>query len=129
LQLLVYATNILQAAHTRLDDILLIFGFLYHHFDSLMDDDDYEVCEGVLKSLEKRWADSHQAVFLAMVILHPLYLTKPFKCLDSLTKAGIQNLLAKLWRRFKTQSNGEPLPIGFMLEIVDYPDEKGLYKN
>ncbi|CDO76574.1 hypothetical protein BN946_scf184831.g10 [Trametes cinnabarina] len=73
------AVNLAQAAHCRLDQVLLIFGFLYHRFSRLPSDiDDEESSSAVLKSLEDRWSKADQSVFVAAVILNPIYRLAPF---------------------------------------------------
>lgn len=78
LEPLAYAANITQAAHCRLDEVILTFGFLYDKYSTLSNAEDISVKEAVQKSLETRWAKADQAVFVAAVILHPLRMTKPF---------------------------------------------------
>ena len=54
----------------------------------------------IIDSLEKWWDKSDQEVFVAAVILNPMYNTKPFAQIRKFTYANIYSLLVKLWKRF-----------------------------
>jgi hypothetical protein len=60
---------------------------------------DLEIRNAVLSSLEKRWKKSDQDCFIAAVILNPFTRTEPFNR-RFLNLAAIQALLARLWKRF-----------------------------
>ncbi len=75
LEPLAIAAQITQAANTRLDQVLLIFSFLYTHFASLSDKDpiDKLACDSICLSLNKHWLKFDQDVFIACLILNPLH--------------------------------------------------------
>ena len=61
LQPLAIASNIAQANTFRLDDVLLVFGRLFGHYDEKLGDSlrplsSYTATTAILKSLKKRWA-------------------------------------------------------------------------
>ncbi|KAJ7781902.1 hypothetical protein DFH07DRAFT_723434, partial [Mycena maculata] len=65
LEPLAIATNIMQAAFCRLDEVLLTFGNLFRSFDSLKENVDRHVRRVVLASIESRWSKCGQDVFIA----------------------------------------------------------------
>ncbi|OJA08695.1 hypothetical protein AZE42_13152, partial [Rhizopogon vesiculosus] len=79
---LALAVNFAQAAHCRLDEVLIILGYLVSRYHDLLNTttstDDQIGFHAIINSLEKRWSKSDQTVFLAAVILNPLYKAKPF---------------------------------------------------
>lgn len=98
------AANITQADNARLDSVLLTFAFLYHHFDQLSDPDDESVREAVTGTIDERWMKADQDVFIAAMILHPAYMTRPFRK-DPTTGvffsvANIFTLMSRLYHRF-----------------------------
>jgi hypothetical protein len=70
------ATNIAQTDFACLHVILLTLGNLYRIFSS--PDMDTAVRNGVLASLEKRWANADQDIFLLSLILNPYVRTDAF---------------------------------------------------
>ena len=54
LEPLAIAANITQSAFCRLDEVLLTFGVLYHHFSNMHDPADNHIRTAVLNSLESR---------------------------------------------------------------------------
>ncbi len=74
LEPLAIAAQITQAANTRLDQVLLIFGFLYTHFASLSDKDpiDKLACNSICLSLNKCWLQFDHYVLVACLSLNPL---------------------------------------------------------
>lgn len=54
----------------------------------------------ILTSIETRWKNSDQDVFIAAVILNPLYRRRPFRKQVAFNNASITALITKLWRRF-----------------------------
>jgi len=81
-------TNIHQAAHSRPKNVPISFGFLYYHYSKVGDDNDLEARNAVLESAKHRWAQVDQEVFIAAVILNPLYKDKPFNNIPLTTRAN-----------------------------------------
>lgn len=122
---LAIAANVAQAAHCRPDQVLLIFGFLQFRFTELQTElGDTEGTAAVLDSIERRWKKADQAIFVAAVVLNPLYRLEPFRDLDFLTTAALQRLLGELWKRFYK----EDAPHELMTGIADYLNWKGRYQ-
>ncbi|KAF8491218.1 hypothetical protein F5888DRAFT_1581643, partial [Russula emetica] len=73
LEPLVVANNIAQSAHCRLDQVLLMFGLLVMKYTDLKlrEPNDATACDAILNSLEMRWANADQDVFIAAVLLNP----------------------------------------------------------
>ena len=81
-----------QASNARLDQVLLIFGFLYHRFSSLpLDVHDEVAVNAVLKSIELRWSKADQVVFIAAVILNPMYKLQPFADLPEFSEIELES--------------------------------------
>ncbi|KAI0073823.1 hypothetical protein K474DRAFT_1700112 [Panus rudis PR-1116 ss-1] len=78
LEPLAIASNISQAAHVRLDQVLLLFGFLFLRYLRLTDPDDENVREAMLNGIEARWKKADQDVFIATLILNPYHKLRPF---------------------------------------------------
>jgi len=120
------ATNVSQASHCRLDQVLLVFGLLQQHYTRLKREqpEDVAACNAILESLEKRWAKADQDVFIAAVILNPLHKVAPFTKMVSFSSAGVYTLLSRLWTRFYH----EQPPSGLLAEMRDYFNEQGQYE-
>ncbi|KAG1720850.1 ribonuclease H-like domain-containing protein [Suillus lakei] len=125
---LALAVNFAQAAHCRLDEVLIILGYLISKYLSLLETttspDDQIGLRAIIDSLEKRWSKCDQTVFIAAVILNPLYKAKPFAQIRQFTTAGITSLLLKLWQWFQSS----PVPESLRKEILDYLQDRGDYK-
>jgi len=91
----------------------------------MSDVDDLTGARSIMESIERRWAVADQQVFIAAVILNPFYQTKPFAPLAFLNNAGIEALLAHLWRQFYC---AEP-PDEFYAELREYLTHEGRYTN
>ncbi|KAG1726294.1 ribonuclease H-like domain-containing protein [Suillus lakei] len=125
---LALAVNFAQAAHCRLDEVLIILGYLISKYLGLLETttspDDQIGLRAIIDSLEKRWSKCDQTVFIAAVILNPLYKAKPFAQIRQFTTAGITSLLLKLWQRFQSS----PVPESLRKEILDYLQDRGDYE-
>lgn len=101
LQPLSLVINIAQAAHCRLDEVLIIFSFLISRYIVLRGKassvEENSIIQAIIDSLKKRWSKCDQDVFLAAVVLNPLYRIKPFARLRKFTNAGLMTLFVKLW--------------------------------
>ncbi|KAI0956286.1 hypothetical protein AcV7_006723 [Taiwanofungus camphoratus] len=100
LEPLAIAVNVTQAAHCRLDQVLLTFGLLYAKYSKLDVNDvtERDVRQALLNSIEEQWSKADQDVFIAAIILNPFFRTYPFAPLHSLTNTGIYVLFERLWR-------------------------------
>ncbi|KAF9037773.1 ribonuclease H-like domain-containing protein [Panaeolus papilionaceus] len=107
---LAIAANITQSAHCRLDEVLLTFAALYITYLSLSDAEDREVKASLLESIERRWDQSDQEVFIAAVIINPFLRTSPFKKDATLISTGaVYQLFSNLWKRFYNEDPPESL--------------------
>ncbi|KAF9049172.1 ribonuclease H-like domain-containing protein, partial [Panaeolus papilionaceus] len=123
---LAIAANITQSAHCRLDDVLLTFASLYIAYLSLTDNIDKDVKESLLKSIEKRWEQSDQEVFIAAVLLNPFIRASAFRKDPTLFSTGaVHRLFSDLWRRFY---NEEPPPSLYQ-ETSDYLKFTGQFSS
>ncbi|KAG1722171.1 uncharacterized protein EDB91DRAFT_1240243 [Suillus paluster] len=117
---LALAINFAQAAHCCLDEVLIILGYLVSRYQDLLNmmtsTNDQIGLHAIINSLEKCWSKSDQTVFIAAVILNPLYKAKPFAQICQFTTAGITSLLLKLWQRFQST----PAPESLHQEIINY---------
>jgi len=124
LEPLAIAANVTQSAFCRLDEVLLTFGALMMDYKDLRDNrgGDQVACNAVLNSLEKRWANADQDVFIAAVILNPFFKHAPFKPLSRFQPASIYNLFAILWNRFFSE---QAAPLSLYKNVLDYLRETG----
>lgn len=122
LEPLAVAANITQATQSRLDDVLMVLGFLYLQFTSLCDAEDGSAKEAVLASLDKRWAKADQSVFIAAVVLHPGLMISPFRKEGWNTRAGLYTVFGDLHKRFFPD---DPIPPSLSQDIKDYLDNRG----
>ncbi|KAI5998190.1 hypothetical protein EDD15DRAFT_2162292, partial [Pisolithus albus] len=135
LEPLAFASTITQMAHFRVDQSLLLMGFLYVEYSKLLEADSEnqlfaameceELIQTVLDSLEKRWKNCDQDVYIAAVVLNPIYKIAPFAKIPQLNLAGIFALICKLWTRFF----GSSPPHELFMELQDYLGNKGTYTN
>ncbi|KAI5980379.1 hypothetical protein EDC04DRAFT_2553755, partial [Pisolithus marmoratus] len=135
LEPLAFASTITQLAHFRVDQSLLLMGFLYAEYSKLLIGDSEnqlfaateceELIQTVLDSLERRWRNCDQDVYIAAVVLNPVYKTAPFAKISQLNLAGVFALICKLWTRFF----GSSPPDELFTELQDYLGNKGAYVN
>lgn len=109
-------TNIHQAAHSKPEHIPISFGFLYYRYSKIGDDTDLVARNAVLESAERRWAQVDQEVFIAAVIVNPLYKNKPFGNIPLTTRAGLMSLFSRLWKRFY----GGMAPLELFTDLDNY---------
>ena len=124
LEPLAVAANVTQSAFCRLDEVLLTFGALAMEYTDLRDrrGGDQVACNAILSSLEKRWANTDQDVFIAAVILNPFFKHMPFKPLSCFQPANVYNLFKTLWKRFFF---GDQAPVTLYQNVIDYLRETG----
>ena len=123
------AVNVTQAAHCQLDEVLIIFGFLTLTYTEMLkgvSGEDEVMITAIMDSLEKHWGKVDQEVFVAAVILNPMYKTRPFSRNRKFTHAGIYLLLVKLWKHFYC---GVDPPVELQREMMDYLQGVGDYEG
>ena len=116
LEPLAIAANITQASNTRLYHVLTTLANLYRIYSNLDSVDDSDVRDGILNSLEKRWAAADQEPFIAAVVLNP-FLRGDFLGRDiALTPIGLCNMLKRLQLRvFRVEADED-----FQAAFMDY---------
>ncbi|KAL7281578.1 hypothetical protein ACG7TL_004895 [Trametes sanguinea] len=126
LEPLAVAANVTQAAHCRLDQVLLIFGFLYRRFSTLPSDlvDDV-ASRAVIDSIETRWSKADQAIFVAAVILNPMYHLDPFADHPQFIQIELEKLFARLWTRFYRTTP----PTELYIDLREYLEFKGRFST
>jgi hypothetical protein len=92
----VIAANITQAAHTRLDHVLLTLGNLFRIYSHPALDTQIRDC--IHNSLEKRWAKADQDVFILAVFFNPYIRQRPFNR-SALTHAHIYDIASRVFTR------------------------------
>lgn len=113
----------MQATHTHLDDVPLIFGMLTKEYRDLQIDDgnDEEVIKAMLKSIEKRWKATNQEIAILTIILHPALKLAPFAALPSFLCVSIWSMITCAWKQFFNLST----PVGangLFDELCEYLD-------
>lgn len=123
LEPLAIAANITQAAHCRLDTVLLTFGSLVARYQAMTGPEDATARTAILNSLEKRWLAADQDVFIATVIVNPFFQASPFAPGPRFIVARIKTLLSSLYTRF---FQSDP-PDAFYEEVHEYLTRTGRY--
>ncbi|KAF4622376.1 hypothetical protein D9613_009287 [Agrocybe pediades] len=124
---LAIAANVTQAAHCRLDDVVMTFGNLVMEFQKLTDYIDAPVREALIGSIERRWNKSDQDVFIAAVILNPFLQTAPFNPDPLMVSVGaVYSLFERLWMRF---FETDTVPDTLYTDTRDYLNGEGFFLN
>lgn len=89
----------------------------------MMDSSDIPGCKAIINSLESWWFKADQDLFVAAVILNPIYSITPFRPLDFLIRANIHQLYVQLY----TQIYSAPPPADFLNEAYAYINGNGKY--
>ncbi|KAH8107176.1 hypothetical protein BXZ70DRAFT_885183, partial [Cristinia sonorae] len=119
------AANVIQAANCRLDTVLLMLGYLYATFSNMNEDGDRVGVSAVKESLEKRWSKADYEVFIAAVILNPLYQLAPFSP-QFMSNADARGLLSRVYKHvYKTTE----VPTEFLLQVGDYLQKRGDFRG
>lgn len=105
-----------------MDEVLLTFGTLFMQYNAMGEDKDIQ--DAILSSLEKRWAKADQEVFIAAVLVNPLFRASPFRRLDFLNRSGIRALFTRLWKRFYPSSEAA---FEFSNPIFNFIDGDGFF--
>ena len=118
LEPLAIAANVTQASNTRLYHVLTTLAKLYHIYSNLtLTEEGLGVRDGVLASLERRWAAADQDPFIAALILNP-FLRDDFLARRhvALTPIGLCNMLKRLhFRIFRVEVDAD-----FQAAFMDY---------
>ena len=121
LEPLAIAANITQASNTRLYHVLTTLANLYRIYSNLDSEDDSDVRDEILNSLEKRWAAADQEPFIAAVVLNPFFCGDFLGRDIALTPIGLCNMLKRLqWRVFRVEADGD-----FQAAFMDYYNKRG----
>ncbi|KIK52705.1 hypothetical protein GYMLUDRAFT_64073 [Collybiopsis luxurians FD-317 M1] len=125
LEPLAIAANIIQAAHCCLDQVLVTFGYLFLQY-LRMNVTDCCGCDAIIASIESRWQKADQELFVAAVLLNPVYQNLPFSWISAFNLAGIQNLLMQIWDCFFP---AERLNLEFLNHLDDYFHNQGFFAH
>jgi hypothetical protein len=91
----------------------------------MTDPEDLPGCKAIIDSLERRWSKADQEIFIAAVILNPLYQTSPFSLIPQFRTAEIISLMTRLWQRLLRT---EP-PDSFALDLMEFLGKRGDYSS
>ncbi|KAF9028151.1 hypothetical protein BDZ89DRAFT_951619 [Hymenopellis radicata] len=129
LEPLAIATNAVQGVQVGLDRVLLTFGFLAMWYRTMLDDPasgaDEDGVNAILASLESRWKNADQEIFIAALILNPFYRTAPFNTLSCFNNASVTRLLIALYKRLYKVAP----PADFHSTLTSYLHGTGLFKG
>ena len=113
----------LQANTTRLDHVLLCLGKLYSQFEIWLNESssDHEThcAMAVLQSLEKRWAEADQDIFITALILN-VFVGRTRLCFASDVKAWKNHGLFKTIKRVYHRLFGKSPPAAILEEFNEY---------
>ncbi|KAH9941964.1 hypothetical protein B0H21DRAFT_751962 [Amylocystis lapponica] len=113
LEPLAIAANVTQAAHTRLDHVLLTLANLFRIYSSTTVEPN--VRDRITASLEKRWKAADQDVFIMAVFLNPYIRGHCFNR-ASLTSSAIISIAKRIFKRvFGVESE-----VDFVRGMVNY---------
>lgn len=120
---LAISANILQSAHCRLDQVLIVLAALYYEYSQLPGQENALVKNALLSSINRRWEKADQIIYIAAVSFNPLIKMQLFASIPQLTFNGIYQILASLWTRFTRK---DP-PLDLLSQIKDYFSDKGIF--
>ena len=116
LEPLAIVANITQASNMRLYHVLTTLANLYRIYSNLDLEEDSDVRDQVLMSLEKHWAAADQDPFIATVILNPFLHGNFLGHHIALTPIGLCNMLKRLQSRvFRVDADAD-----FQAAFMDY---------
>ncbi len=129
LEPLAIATNTVQGVQVGLDRVLLTFGFLAMWYRAMLDDPasgaNADGVNAILASLESRWKNADQEIFIAALILNPFYCTAPLNTLSCFNNASVTRLLLALYKQlYKVDP-----PPDFHSTLTSYLHGTGLFKG
>jgi len=91
------------------------------------DADDEPGVNAILSSLERRWAKADQEVFIAAVLVNPLFHWSPFSKSSHFSNANIISLFTRLWKRFNNTTDRPPSE--FYQQVGNWLDLSGVFAN
>ena len=101
LEPLANAANFTQSSFCRLDEVLIVFGYLTRFFSTLIDPLDDQIKSKVMESMNSRLSNPDLSVMIAAALLNPFVGSEPFNIqLPTFSAAAIHNLLENLYFRF-----------------------------
>jgi hAT family C-terminal dimerisation region len=105
----------------------MVFGLLFREYTIMLSNTNShtEPLQAILNSIEKRWAKCDQDVFIAALILNPLFKLSPFARFSRFNNAGVFVLLSQLWTRFYHS----PPPDEIFTELLDYLADAGTFQT
>lgn len=122
----------LQANNTRLDHVLLSLGKLYTQFEAWLgkspSDHERESNIAVMKSLERRWAEADQDLFITAVILN-VFVGRTRLCFATGIQAWKHHGLFKTIQRVYSRLFGKNPPASILEEFRDYQTSKGQFSD
>lgn len=126
MQPLAISAHITQAAHCRLDHVLLTFGMLFSRYTGFLNNpQDQIVCQAVLDSLSRRWSKMDQDVSVVAMILNPTLKVSLFNQNQHFHWAVIFSLFQRLWIRFYSVSP----PVNLLTQLEDYMKNSGIFST
>lgn len=102
-------TNITQAAHCRLDQVVVTLGYLYFEFlklrgpfgPTIPPTENTTICTVFLSSLNKRWRKADQLPFIGALIPNPRDKTSLFSVISGYSlQSNVYMLFCTLWSHF-----------------------------
>jgi hypothetical protein len=122
LEPLAIAANITQAAHTRLDHVLLMLGNLFRIYShpSL----ESQIKEQIIGSLKKRWEKVDQEVFILAVFFNPYIRQRPYSR-SALTHAHLYNMASSVFKRIYNKNPN----LDFLKAFEDYFDNRNEFSS
>jgi len=91
----------------------------------MKDPEDLVGCQAIIDSLERRWSKADQEIFIAAVILNPIYQTSPFALIPQFRTAEIIAMMTRLWKRFFQAVPPDP----FALDLMDFLGKRDNYSS
>ena len=129
LEPLAIAANVTQSTFCRVDEVLLTFGALMLQYKKLRagGDGDQVACDAILASLEKRWLNTDQDIFIAAVVLNPIFKHRPFKPISRFQPTFIYQSLLQLWEQFFPEES--PPVVALYENTLDYIRSVGAFST
>jgi hypothetical protein len=124
LEPLAIAANVTQADSARLDSVLLTLGNLFFVYRN--GDFDPDVRDTILRSLEKRWSQADQPIFILSLILNP-YLRQSCFARNSPFQQFVT--VWEMAEKAYTRMFGKPPPLAMRGEFAKYWSHEGVYSH
>jgi len=92
----------------------------------MTDADDLPGCTAIMNSLERWWSKTDQEVFIATLIMNPMFGRAPLAQSAHFNNAGIAALLDRIWRRLFKSNN---VPLEFHQQLHEYLTKTGRFSR